>query len=86
LAAIKKLRSKAVFVYLPTGDKEKWKTMPEVVKTALQSPEAGKTIPIIAITDAESTKLIYLIPHGSEKELKKHYREAKKKIREAVGK
>ena len=60
LNAADRLKSKAVVVYAEWGDK----MLPDVVREALTSPEAGKFIPRTVLVDAKMEKVLALIPYA----------------------
>ncbi len=79
LDAMKSLKLRTVVVYVHAN--KEWDLLPPVVKDAVNSPEAGKYIPITVIVDADMKKVNAIVPYAREKRTRsKLFREAMKKF------
>ncbi|MFC1452635.1 SHD1 domain-containing protein [Verrucomicrobiota bacterium] len=80
LTFIKKLKKEAVIV-LGMDHKK----LPDIVTEPMNDmlrQAGGVALPVAFIVDAGATNVMYVIPNVSDREEKKHFREASKKIRE----
>lgn len=57
------LDKQSVIVYIHSND---WQQIPPLVQSAINSPSAGKYIPIAIITNAQIDKIIYIIPYRQQ--------------------
>jgi hypothetical protein len=77
LQAIDTMIDSCVVVYINKADAAK---LPEEVKNALRSPEAGKYIPTIVVMSYDLKKVIAIVPYARGEAYKKLLSEAKEKI------
>lgn len=60
IGIMEKFRHKAVIVYVGKGD---WEKVPQIVRKAMSSPEAGKFIPKTVVVDSAITEVVSIIPY-----------------------
>ena len=77
LQAMETLAGSCVVVYVDKSDAAK---LPEQVKNALRSPEAGKYIPTVVVMSYDLKKVIAIVPFARGEAYKKLLSEAKEKI------
>jgi len=77
LQAMETLSGSCVVVYVTKSDATK---LPEQVKNALRSPEAGKYIPTIVVMSYDLKKVIAVVPYARGEAYKKLLSGAKEKI------
>jgi hypothetical protein len=75
--AMEALSGSCVMVYVDKSDAAK---LPDQVKNALRSPEAGKYIPTLVIMSHDLKKVIAIVPYSRGEAYKKQLSEAKAKI------
>ena len=80
LNAADRLKNKTVVVYAEWGDK----MLPDVVREALTSPEAGKFIPRTVLVDAKMEKVLALIPYALGDEQNKLIKTALRGVEKAT--
>jgi|GEM_PF-1208032 hypothetical protein len=80
LNAADRLKSKTVVVYAEWGDK----MLPDVVREALTSPEAGKFIPRTVLVDAKMEKVLAVIPYALGDEQNKLIKTALRGVEKAT--
>lgn len=60
IGMMQRFKKNSVVVYF---GKEKWAKAPQIVREAINSPEAGVIIPITVVVDTSITKVVSLIPY-----------------------
>ena len=70
---MKSFRSKSVVVFVNSKDHDSRRTLPKKVRGAFSSKEAGKTIPIVVVTQPNGEDVVQISPY---KELKADARKA----------
>jgi len=60
IGIIQRFEQSSVIVYIC---KEMWANIPRIVRGAINSPEAGKFIPIAVVVDSAITKVVSIIPY-----------------------
>jgi hypothetical protein len=67
LDVIQGLRDDSVIVYATSKrDADAWAKIPKIVRRAINSPQAGKYIPITVIVDSEIERLICIVPYSRD--------------------
>ncbi|MCG8638655.1 MAG: hypothetical protein MI862_02910 [Desulfobacterales bacterium] len=83
LNAIRELEEQCIIVYVDAFDNELTKC-PGIVLRAFQSQKAGRTLPIVVITDPKCKRIVDIIPYAnSEEAYLELLREANNKITES---
>ena len=77
LQAMDTMIDSCVVVYINKSDAT---NLPEEVKNALRSPEAGKYIPTVVVMSYDLKKVIAIVPYARGEAYKKLLSEAKEKI------
>ena len=75
--AMETLAGSCVEVYVGKADAAK---LPQQVKDALRSPEAGKYIPVVVVMSYDLKKVIAIVPYARGEAYRKLLSEAKEKI------
>lgn len=84
LKAVNALNNKTVVVYVNADNEEK--LLPEIVRTALNKPEAGRYIPKIVIVDSAMTNVLAIVPYAAGDEMDRRLNQAKKNFPKAMTK
>jgi len=72
LDVIQEFKSSCVIVYVTSAkDENAWAKFPKVVRSAINSPEAGRFIPICIIVNPEITRVISVIPYTRDSKERK---------------
>jgi len=77
LQAMETLESSCIVVYVDKSDAAK---LPQQVKNALRSPEAGRYIPTVVVMSYDLKKVIAIVPYARGEAYKKLLYEARGKI------
>lgn len=63
LDVVEELKDCTVIIYVNSEHDQDWDQTPNVVRRAINSPKAGKFIPIAVIVDPDIKKVYYIVPY-----------------------
>lgn len=73
----KNLKKHSIIIYAERGD---WNSLPDIVKTGINSAESGNYIPKTVIVDSILSRIICIIPYAETKQRKQFINQAQKLI------
>ena len=73
LDIVEALKDRTVMIYVNSGDEQDWGKTPNLVRRAINSPQAGRYIPVAVLVDPDVRQVYGIVPYVRDVEQRRDY-------------